>query len=59
MVIAFCAEHHNCTVVDPRAYEPLLRKDIYVDDGVHYTQQGYDIYRDFFREVLRDELAQF
>ena len=58
-VIAFCAEHPNCTVVDPRAYEPLLRKDIYVDDGVHYTQQGYDIYRDFFREVLRDELAQF
>ena len=55
----FCRAHPNCIYTDPREYEPLLRQDIYVEDGVHYTQEGYDLYGDFFRQVLRDELAQF
>ena len=58
-VIAFCAEHPNCTVVDPRSYEPLLRKDIFVDDGVHFTQEGYDLYGEFYRQVLKEELQKY
>ena len=42
-----------------RSHLPLHNKEIYVEDGIHFNQQGYDIYADFFREVLRDELAKF
>ena len=55
----FCMSHPNCFYHDPREYAPLLRKDIFVEDGVHFTQEGYDIYGDFFREVLKDELAKY
>ena len=55
----FCRSHPNCIYTDPREFEPLKREDIYVEDRVHFTQEGYDIYGEFFRQVLRDELAQF
>ena len=44
---------------DPLSHEPLFAKDIYVSDGVHFNQKGYDIYADFYREVLKDELAKY
>ena len=55
----FAAKYPNVTYVDKLSYMPLRAKDIYVEDGVHYNQKGYDIYADFYREVLKDELAQF
>ena len=55
----FCQNNPNCTYVDVMSYEPLKRKDIYVEDGIHFNQLGYDIYGEFFKEVLKDELAKF
>lgn len=48
-----------CTYIDITAHEPLARTDIYVEDNVHYNKTGYDLYGEFFREVLKDELAQY
>ena len=33
-----------------------LRQDIYVEDRVHYNQDGYDLSAEFFREQLSDIL---
>lgn len=50
----------NCKYVDIAGYEPLAtRKDIFVDDGVHYNQTGYDIFGEFFKKELADELAKY
>ena len=55
----FAADTPNVIYVDRMSCMPLRAKNIYVEDGVHYNQEGYDIYADFYREVLKDELAQF
>ena len=49
----------NCFFIDPKTYEPLNRTDIFVKDGVHYNQEGYELYADFFRDALKNELNQF
>ena len=59
MVREFAESTPNCFYVDALEYEPLQRTDIYVKDGVHYNQEGYDIYGEFFKEVLKDELEKF
>ncbi len=33
-----------------------VRQDIFVEDNVHFTQEGYDIYRDLFLKALDDIL---
>ena len=33
-----------------------IRTDIWVEDEVHFTQEGYDIYRDLFLNALDDIL---
>lgn len=53
----FAENTPRCTFVDVLSYAPLLDPEIYIQDGVHYNQDGYDRYADFFREVLKDELA--
>jgi len=56
----FAEEHPQCRFADLQAYTPLSsRMDIYVADGVHYNQEGYRLYGEFFREVLREELEKF
>lgn len=45
--------------VDSLSYEPLQRKDIFVADGVHFNSEGYGIYGDFFRGVLKAELSAY
>ena len=64
----FCEGRENCTFVDavqsPLFYEKAedvgdptkVRKDIFVRDMTHFNQLGYDLYRDFFKEVLKDIL---
>ena len=59
MLREFAEKTPRCTYFDPLSYEPLHQKEIFVEDGVHYNQKGFDIYADFYREVLKDELARF
>ena len=55
----FAEKTPNCTFVDAMNHEPFYRKDIFVEDGVHFNQTGYDVYADFYREALKDELKNF
>ena len=32
------------------------RAELFVEDGIHFNQQGYDAYRDFFLKALDDIL---
>ena len=59
LIKEFVKSTPRCTYVDILNHKPLWEKDLYVADGVHYNQKGYDVYADFFREVLKDELAEF
>ena len=64
---AYCASHDDCTFVSHADYAPFFdanggrdnypmgRQELYVEDDVHFNQTGYDVYTQFFREVL-DEL---
>lgn len=55
----YAKKNPYCTYADITAYEPLARTDIYVEDNVHYNRTGYNLYGDFYREVLKDELALY
>ena len=64
----YCAKHDDCTYVchteSPLFYNnpadvgnyDKIRTDIFVEDQVHYNQEGYDIYKEFFLKVLDDVL---
>lgn len=57
---AFCDMAENRHFFNVREYEPFFgRNDIFVEDKVHFNQKGYDIYTEFFKEVLRDELKKY
>lgn len=65
---AYCDKYDDCTFVeqskshlfynDPADVGDYnkIRTDIFVEDRVHYNQKGYDLYRDFFLDVLDDIL---
>lgn len=55
----FIKDFPDCTYLDVSAYEPLHRKDILDTDNVHYNDEGYRIYAEFFKEALKDELANY
>lgn len=59
MLKAFAESTPNVKFASLLDYEPLNRNDIYVEDGVHYDQSGYDIYAEFYKEVLKDELEKY
>lgn len=63
MLQDYCAKHDDCTFVSHAAYAPFFesgntdrypigRKELYVEDDVHFNQIGYDLYAEFFRQVL-------
>lgn len=64
----YCGRHEDTTFVhhidspvwfdDPAdAGDPRkVRKDIFVDDEVHFNQTGYDLYKIFMTDVLKDIL---
>ena len=65
---AYCRKHDDCTLVD-HWNNPLffvdpnrigeydnIREDIFIEDKIHYNQTGYDLYAEFYREILKDEL---
>jgi len=56
---AYAEQTPNCRFVRPMDYAPLRDDSIFVADGVHFNQEGYHRYADFFREALKEELAQF
>lgn len=58
-VKAFAEATPDCFFLDILERPEFRRKDIYVQDGVHFNQTGYDLYADFYREALKDELARF
>ena len=59
MLREFAANTPNCFLLDAKAYAPLQRDDIFVEDEVHFNQEGYALYADFFREALKAELDEF
>ena len=64
----YCAKHSDVTLVrhitSPLFFEDpadvgdylKIRRDIFVEDAVHFNQQGYDLYREFFLTELADLL---
>jgi hypothetical protein len=59
IVKAFAEGEEDVFFLDVYDCPDLLRKDIFIADGVHYNQEGYDLYADFFRDALKDELARY
>jgi len=55
----FAENTANCSFINIMDYEQFFRKDIFVEDGIHYNQTGYDLYKDFYTEVLKDELKNY
>ena len=55
----FAEETPNCTFVDMADYPQLARTDVLSEDKVHYNAEGYRLYGEMFREVLKDELAHY
>lgn len=64
----YCDKHEDTAYVCHRTFPGFFadpadvgdyfkaRTDIFVEDGIHFTQEGYDIYRDFFLNALDDIL---
>ena len=56
----FAEKIDNVFFLDILNYEPLQsRKDIYVEDGVHFNAEGYEIYGEMFKKMLRNELDRY
>lgn len=64
----YCDVHEDTTFVD-HIHHPIwfddpkdagnykkVRRDIFVEDDVHFNQLGYDLYARFMKEVLQDIL---
>lgn len=67
MLKEYCDKYEDCTYVCQSAWPGFyqnpedagdygkIRQDIWVEDEVHFTQEGYDIYRELFLDAL-DEI---
>ena len=55
----FAEKTENCFFLDVLERPELRQKDIFVEDGVHFNQAGYDLYEAFYREALKEELAKY
>jgi len=55
----FAKETPNCFYLDWLHHEPLHNPDLFVQDGVHFNQDGFNVFAEFFKEALKDELAKF
>ena len=55
----FAESHPRCHYVDIFNYAPLSDPELYVEDMVHFNQKGYDLYAEFFKDVLADELKKY
>ena len=59
MVKELAARTPNCTFIDTYACKELWDHSIFIEDNVHYNQEGFDRFGNFFRKALADELAAF
>lgn len=55
----FAENTPNCFYLDMMNFEPLRHMEYYVEDHVHFNQAGYDLYAEYFKEALKEELAQY
>ena len=55
----FAEKTPNCFFIETNDFEQLKRKDIYAPDGVHFNEEGYKYYAEFFKEALKEELECF
>ncbi len=55
----FAEKTPRCHYLDIFEHEPLMDNDIYINDGVHFNPRGYELFADFFREALKNELDKF
>jgi len=64
---AYCDSHDDVTLLDIGSFPGFFqeghvgdynypREELFVEDGVHFNQLGYDVYRDFFLQALDDIL---
>ena len=64
---AYCDSHDDVTFLDVGKFPAFFqeghvgdynypREELFVEDGMHFNQQGYDVYRDFFLQALDDIL---
>lgn len=67
LIKEYCDKHDDVTLIDFLTFPALFqeghvgdyeyqRPELYVEDGAHFNQTGYDVYRDIFLEVLDDIL---
>ena len=67
LIKAYADNHDDVTLIDFLKFPALFqdghagdyeypRPELYVEDGAHFNQAGYDVYRDIFLEVLDDIL---
>jgi hypothetical protein len=55
----FAENNERCFYVELLEDKRLHDPEIFVADGVHYNQKGYDLYTEIFTEVLKDELEKY
>jgi len=59
IVKKFAEATPRCYYLNVFDYEPLIREDIYIEDGVHFNSLGYQVFAEFFKENLKEELEKF
>ena len=59
IVRSFAESTEGCFFLNLYDNPEFLRKDIFVADGLHFNQTGYDLYEAFYREALKAELAEY
>ena len=55
----FADSFENCFYLDIFGDKRFWNPGIFVQDGVHYNQKGYDLYTSFFQNALKDELEKY
>jgi len=58
-VKAFAESNEDVFFLDLYDRPEFLRKDIFVEDGVHLNKLGYELYEAFYLDALKDELAKY
>ncbi len=55
----YCEMNPDCTYVNVAGCEAINDPDVYIEDKVHFNNEGYRRYAEFFKDVLKDELALY
>ena len=59
IVKGFAEGEADIFFLDLYDHPEFLRKDIFIEDGVHFNQDGYDLYAAFYQEALKEECAKY